>query len=210
MLSRDNCRIYLKVIIIVLISRKVRILRLIVVQVNEFYGIQEEWHPVPWLCPILRGVRVHSRPLGRAINNGYKRGKYDFKKRDADDTTPCMGKDLGEGPGNASSSSGSYRLKLAWHELIDVSPFCWILRVSSRSSFQRYSIDIPQWNANGNPNRWRELPNRYICTSIVLWHRYMKRFSLDRFYISCKPIASLLRQPIWSLHFEINASYLIG
>ena len=114
MLSRDNCRIYLKVIIIVLIFRKVRILRLVVVQVNRFYGIQEEWHPVPWLCPILRGVRVHSRPLGRAINDGYKRGKYDFKKRDADGTTPCMGKDLGEGPGNASSSSGSYRLKLAW------------------------------------------------------------------------------------------------
>ena len=36
------CIIYLKVIIIVLISRKVRILRLVVIQVNGFHGIQEE------------------------------------------------------------------------------------------------------------------------------------------------------------------------
>ena len=33
---------------------------------------------------------------------------------------------------------------------------------------------------------------------------------LNRFYISCKPIAILLQQPIWSLHFDINASYWLS
>jgi len=43
----------------------------------------------------------------------------------------------------------------------------------------------------------------YFCRRIIA----LKSLStLSRFYISCKLIASLLRQPIWSWHFEINAS----
>ncbi|KYQ54500.1 hypothetical protein ALC60_06647 [Trachymyrmex zeteki] len=48
-----------------------------------------------------------------------KGGKYDLKKRDV--VVRLLAWERG-GPGNASSLSGSYRLKLARHEQIDVPP----------------------------------------------------------------------------------------
>ncbi|EGI70335.1 hypothetical protein G5I_01094 [Acromyrmex echinatior] len=59
---------------------------------------------------------------------GIKGGKYDFKKQDA--VVQLLAWERG-GPGNASSSSGSYRLKLARHESIDVSPL-----LDSQSGFK--------------------------------------------------------------------------
>jgi len=41
-------------------------------------------------------------------------------------------------------------------------------------------------------------------------HARRRTRAKSRFYISCKLIASLLQQPIWSLHFEINASYWLS
>jgi len=44
---------------------------------------------------------------------------------------------------------------------------------------------------------------------IVKWKLVLCRRSF-KFYISCQLIASLLRQPIWSLYFEINISYWLS
>ncbi|KYN19945.1 hypothetical protein ALC57_07714, partial [Trachymyrmex cornetzi] len=67
-----------------------------------------------------------------------KGGKYGLKKRDA--VVRLLAWERG-GPGNESSSSGSYRLKLARHEQIDVSPLS-----DSQSRFKVVSTILDRYS----------------------------------------------------------------
>ena len=55
-----------------------------------------------------------------------------------------------------------------------------------------------------NSRKWTRTKRASSVLGCMKWHL------LSWFYISCKLIASLLRQSIWSLHFEINASYWLS
>jgi len=111
-----------------------------------------------------------------------------------------------------------------------ISMYIFVSHLSCSRIQYLHIIEIYSWLYDGSPlnifNAYLCIFNEFnvkwvICIILIIMNTtvyhcnrecwiwiYVDCISLSRFYISCKPIASLL--PIWRLHFEINVSYAVA